>query len=94
MVYFFAWSLIRIVDDLYLFTFAGGDYMVTTVIYISLRRLVLKICFKVFEDTEYRLSRERFHIFWEHATCDLLCRQLVDSVFIYLYREIGFLESI
>ena len=45
--------------------------MVTTVIYMSLRRYVLKICFKVFEYTEYRLSRKRFHIFWERASCDL-----------------------
>ena len=67
--------------------------MIIAVVYTLLRRYVLNICFKVFEYTEYWLSRERFHIFWEHASRDLLCRWLVDSVFIYLYREIGFFHQ-
>ena len=52
----------------------AGDFMVTAGICVSLRRYVLKICFKVSDEyTEYWLSREKV------VSCNLLSR-LVDPL--------------
>ena len=54
--------------------------MATTVIGMSLHRYVLKICFTEYNESFIDFQGKRFELFWEHVSCNLLCRQLIDSV--------------
>ena len=55
-----------------------GDHLVTAVVYMSLRRYVLKSLSIL--SIDFWGKRFDIHLFWEHISCNLLCCPLVYSL--------------